>query len=338
MKNYFNKIRHYWKAGLSYGLGLSRSLGGPITVHIETTNICNFRCVYCPQSKPEDHFSALGKGKMTFENYKRILRKILTAWPVKEIILTRDGEPLVHPRLSLFIAYAADHGVDVAIGSNGSYFSMDRVKELIDSGLTKVKGDFCADKTKYEELRVGGKWKDVLNGYRNLLEYSREKRKKFHLVLVDLNAYNLNDPDEIQKSLKSLHDLFPYPKDSLSIGPAMMHNAFDEAEISFSSSNRLTKQKYNLCHHPWIELVIDYKGNAVGCCRDLRSEYILGSVLESTDIVRDIWNGKRMRRLRKQLAIRHPESISTCAKCDLPYGISYAGKGVFQKYVRFLKR
>lgn len=338
IKNPFRKIRKYWKAALSYGLGLTYHLDGPITVHIETTNICNFRCIYCPQSKPDDHFNILSRGKMSFKDYQVILDKILTVFPLQEIILTRDGEPLVHPQLSEFVSYTANKGVDVTIGSNGSYFSKEQVKSLIDSGLTKVKGDFCSDKAYYEKVRSGGKWESVLQGYRNLLDYSLAQGKNFHLVLVDLNTYNLDHPDGLQNSLQSLKELFPYPESHLSIGPAMMHNALDEASVILSTSDRIPKKSYNRCHHPWIELVIDYKGNAVGCCRDLRSEYIIGNVLESEDIMNDIWNGKQMRYLRKQLVDKKPEQVTTCNKCDLPYGVSYAGRGMWRKYIRFLQR
>jgi radical SAM protein with 4Fe4S-binding SPASM domain len=337
MRNTISKIKNHWKTGLSYGFGLSRSLAGPITVHIETTNICNFRCIYCPQSDPDKHFNILGRGKMSFEDFKIIIDKIIQTWSLKEIILTRDGEPLVHPQLSQFIRYASDKGLDVTIGSNGSYFTKDRVKELIDSRLTKVKGDFCVDKKYYQSLRVGGKWEQVLQGYRALLQYSISQNKRFQLVLVDLNSHQLTNPHAIKKSLNAMHELFSYPYPYLSIGPALMHNAFDEAAVSLSHSERLTDHRYNRCHHPWIELVIDYKGNAVGCCRDLRSEYILGNVLETNNLKEEIWNGKKMLYLRAKLARKKPESINTCSKCDLPYGVSYAGRGIFSKYFRFLK-
>jgi radical SAM protein with 4Fe4S-binding SPASM domain len=333
-----NKIRRYWRTGLSYGLGLRKSLGAPINVHIETTNICNFRCIYCPQSNPDEHFKILGRGKMPLETFKQIIDKVTGTWNVAEIILTRDGEPLVHPQLEDFIGYCSEKQLDVTIGSNGSYFSPDRVKTLIENGLTKVKGDFCTDKAKYEELRRNGNWQEVYDGYRNLIEYSLDQKKKFHLIIVDLNTYDLSDKEAIAHSLAEMHSLFPYPEEYLSINPAMMHNSFNEASIVLSSSNKLKKNKYNLCHHPWIELVIDYKGNAVGCCRDLRSEYIIGNVLESDDLQRNIWNGEKMRHLRTQLAKKSPESINTCSKCDLPYGVSYAGRGVLHKYIRFLNR
>ena len=64
MKKVINKIQKHWKTGLSYSLRLSKVLDGPINVHIEITNICNFKCIYCPQSNPDSHFEILGKGKM----------------------------------------------------------------------------------------------------------------------------------------------------------------------------------------------------------------------------------------------------------------------------------
>ena len=334
----FKKIKRHWKVALSYGLGLPYSLSGPITVHIETTNICNFRCVYCPQSNSDQHFQILGRGKMPFDNYRNILDKVLQTWPIREIVLTRDGEPLVHPELEKFIAYAVSKNLEVSIGSNGSYFNRERIIRLIEAGLTKVKGDFCPGKEKYESLRKGGKWETVLEGYRALIEYAIQERKKFHLVLVDLNTYDLKNPEAVAASLQEMHRLFPYPSEYLSINAAMMHNSFDEATVVLTSSQKLSKRKYNRCHHPWIELVIDYKGNAVGCCRDLRSEYILGNVLECNDINAEIWNGERMRYLRKRLAKRSPQSMVTCNKCDLPYGVSYAGRGIINKFFRFLNR
>ena len=170
------------------------------------------------------------------------------------------------------------------------------------------------------------------------MDYALSKNKKFHLTLVDLNTYDLNSKDEVETSISKISKLFPYPSSYISINPALMHNSFDGALVTFSSSAQLEKQKYNLCHHPWIEFVIDYKGNAVGCCRDLRSEYILGNVLEENKSLDEIWNGPKMRHLRQQLAKKSPESINTCQKCDLPYGTSYAGSGHYKKLFRYLKR
>jgi radical SAM protein with 4Fe4S-binding SPASM domain len=216
-------------------------------------------------------------------------------------------------------------------------FTKDRVTQLLKSGLSAVKSDFCGDKDKYERLRIGSDWEKTYTGYHNLLEYAHKENINFHLNILDLNTYDLSSKQEISQSLKGLKKLFPYPAELVSTGPVIMHNAFNHSMVTLSTSSRMKKRKYNLCHHPWIEMIIDYKGNVVGCCRDLRSEYIIGNILGADDLVGEIWNGERMRYLRRSLAKKSPQSVNICSKCDMPWGVSYAGRGVGNKIGRFLR-
>ena len=166
----------------------------------------------------------------------------------------------------------------------------------------------------------------------------KELNANFHLVLVDLHSYYLSEPTAVNKSLDDLRSLFLGFEDWLQIGKALMHNALGESQESFSSSIKIfSEKKYNLCHHPWLEMVIDYRGNIVGCCRDLRSEYQVGNIFDAKNINKEIWNGEKMRNLRRNLKRRHPENINICAKCDLPYGLYYAGRSIPGKIMRFLR-
>jgi len=335
-----SKVRRYFSNGLSYVLGFEKVYGKPAHIHIETTNICNFRCIYCPQSVPDEHFKLIGRGKMSFETFKLIIDKLTAKYQIERIVLTRDGEPLVHPELEDFIGYVTSKGIKTTIGSNGSLISEKRAHKLIKNGLTTLKGDFCYDKIEYERLRAGAKYEKSLAGYKNILQAAREQNADFGLVMVDLNTHNLKDQEDINKSITQLRSLFNGYERWLSLGPAVMHNAFGESKVTLSTSLikfKGQKRRYNLCHHPWLEMVIDYKGNVVACCRDLRSEYQLGNILETDDIDKDIWNGERMRNLRRNLLNRTPENINICNKCDLPYGVSYAGNTIHGKILRFLR-
>ena len=207
---------------------------------------------------------------------------------------------------------------------------------MIRSGLFSLKGDLCADRTYYEKVRAGGRFDQALQGYRHLLQAAKEADAEFRLVLVDLYSYELHSAEEIEESLNRLRALFAGYERWLSVGPAKMHNALGEAQQTFSFSRRLPQKTYNRCHHPWLEMVIDYRGNVVGCCRDLRSEYQVGNILQANDIDKELWNGERMRYLRRNLRKKRPDKINICSKCDLPYGESYAGKTITGKIKRFL--
>ncbi len=337
----FDKIRRYFHNGLSYVLGWEKVFGSPAHVHIETTNICNFRCIYCPQSLPQEHFKNLGRGKMSLETYQTILDKLTAVYNIKRVVLTRDGEPLVHPQLEDFAAYTIQKNIEITIGSNGSLITEKRANKLIGSGLTIMKGDFCFDKKTYERLRAGAKYEKALQGYRNILQAAKEQNADFVLKIVDLNTYDLNSAAEKEKSMQRLDSLFRGFESWYEINPAVMHNALGEAQSTLSTTFSKFKRKknhYNRCHHPWLEMVIDYKGNAVACCRDLRSEYQLGNILEASDIDKEIWNGERMQQLRRNLRNKTPEKINICSKCDLPHGVSYAGSSMPGKIRRFLRR
>jgi radical SAM protein with 4Fe4S-binding SPASM domain len=245
---------------------------------------------------------------------------------------------LVHPDIEKFVLYATEKGINTTIGSNGSLISIERARLLLKNGLSIMKGDFCVDKEVYENLRRGAKYEKSLEGYKNILKAANEINANFILVLVDLHTYYLSNPTEITESVNNLKSLFEGFEDRLQVGKAVMHNALGESQASLSSSKKGSAEKnYNLCHHPWLEMVIDYKGNVVGCCRDLRSEYQVGNIISAKNIDQEIWNGKRMRNLRRNLKDKHPENINICAKCDLPYGISYAGKSIPGKILRFLR-
>jgi radical SAM protein with 4Fe4S-binding SPASM domain len=335
----FSKIKRYFHNGISFLLKLDKVTGPPAHVHIETTNICNFRCVYCPQSRPEEHFRNIGRGRMTIGEFQRIVDKLIEKYKLEKIILTRDGEPLLHPDLEKFILYSRQKGIHTTLGSNGSMITLEKARLLIKNGLNSIKGDFCINKEEYESLRVGSVHEKTLQGYRNILQAAKEKNAGFILVLFDLHTYLLRDYEKIQESLEGLKSLFTGYERWLGVSNVLMHNALGESVKTLSTSKKaLSGKKYNLCHHPWLEMVIDYKGNAVGCCRDLRSEYQAGNILKVNDIDKEIWNGEKMRYLRRSLRKKHPENISICGKCDLPYGVSYAGKTILGKIMRFMNK
>jgi radical SAM protein with 4Fe4S-binding SPASM domain len=289
-----------------------------ISLTIETTNVCNFRCLYCPQSDPENHFIN-GKGTMSLEDFHRVLDNILVDFTPKFVSLHRDGEPLVNKRLEEYIGYARSRGLKVGMSSNCSLLPQERVERLIESGLAFVKTDFCADKQVYERLRAGGDWEQVFAGIVRLLTEAKRRGKPFQMTITDLSTDRL-PPDRADAQMGRLRTLFARFGDTVIVMPVHFHNALDESAEHMGGP---TGSRYTLCHHPWVHITVDFRGNVVPCCRDLRSEYVCGNLLEEP--MREIWNNRRFQRLRRALAQKKPQEINICGKCDLPYRGSYAG-------------
>jgi radical SAM protein with 4Fe4S-binding SPASM domain len=120
--------------------------------------------------------------------------------------------------------------------------------------------------------------------------------------------------------------------------PVYFHNALGQSLVDLSSARTPGPSPaingfYTLCHQPWVNFTVDYAGRVVGCCRDLRSEYVLGNLLHEQ--AADIWNGERMRQLRRALAEKHPEWINVCKSCDVPWQGSYSGRTPLEKVRNF---
>ena len=51
-------------------------LAGPLLVHLEPTNICNFKCKFCPESLDDYKDKARGLFNLSLENFTRILNEL----------------------------------------------------------------------------------------------------------------------------------------------------------------------------------------------------------------------------------------------------------------------
>jgi radical SAM protein with 4Fe4S-binding SPASM domain len=311
------------KVGLNYFLKRSRLPAGQIIgFTIEPTNICNLRCVYCPQSDHDNHFIN-GRGFMSFDTYKKVLDNLLEDFTPAYVSLHRDGEPMLNKELNKFIQYTVSKNLKAIMSSNCTLLTEGKAEALLASGLSLIKTDFCADKKMYEELRAGGNWDSTYQGMLNILSLARKMKKTFQLNITDISTHGVSEEIAVENTAV-LRKLFADFEDDVVINRVHFHNALEESVQSMSRRGGNSRQ-YTLCHHPWVHIVVDYNGNVVPCCRDLRSEYMCGNLLDNK--MCSIWNDKPFLAIRTALKNKKPEEINICGKCDLPYAGSYSGSG-----------
>lgn len=313
--------------GLSYVLGSDRSFGSPIFVTIETVNSCNLRCVYCPQSMP-GHHAIPGRGLMSLETFRLIVDKLAQDFPLRAVALHRDGEPLLNPSLEDCVRFLTARGIHASFSSNCTLLDRERAESLISAGLQMVNTDFSNDKLIFEELRRGADWDAVHHGITHLLEAARARGARFDFVVKEMSP----DPDAVERTRR----LFAHWAERVTVIPTRFHNALNQARVGRVETGAHAGARYTLCHQPWVNFTVDYRGKVLACCRDLRSEFVVGDLLRQS--AREIWNGPGVRRVRRALRARRPEEIPTCASCDAPYTGSYSGRSFSQKAVSFLFR
>jgi hypothetical protein len=106
-------------------------------MQIEVSNYCSLTCVYCPhpgQVRP--------KGNMNIETFRKCIELVKGSdnpeyQGRKFVWLNHFGEPLLHPQLPEFIAYASACGIEVSFASNG----VDHNRELFPKALWQSLAD-----------------------------------------------------------------------------------------------------------------------------------------------------------------------------------------------------
>jgi MoaA/NifB/PqqE/SkfB family radical SAM enzyme len=308
-------LYRYGLAFLSHSRGKTRLGYPPLFYSIEATNICNYRCRYCPQGNAHD--GGLKKGRMKVELFEGIIKQICRLRPVSRIYLTGTGEPLLHPRLEELIQFSNRHGFVPSFSSNGSLFTEERSKSLIDSGKFLLTVDFSPSKELYQEYRCGGSWETVHANLKNLLILKRKSGTAYPRIEIrDMSTFWLKSPGEREKSLIELKKLF----ENLLVdrfSQLKTHRWIGNIDKNLPIA-KPSQDSYKLCTHPWSIMVITWSGEVVACCRDFASGYVMGRV-DGGEGIMDVWNGRKIQILRKALAGKRPDQINICRDCDRPF-------------------
>jgi radical SAM protein with 4Fe4S-binding SPASM domain len=110
----------------------ARDNGRLLTMEIETSHICNLRCVYCynrsGQKKPNE---------LTVEEILDAIRQGIELG-VRRVIIIGGGEPLMHPDVMDIIGFLYKNGVGIDLFTNGTLITRDIAKGLYDFGVEPV--------------------------------------------------------------------------------------------------------------------------------------------------------------------------------------------------------
>src|SRR5919108_874350 len=144
--------------------GRERAPRLPEIVQIESTNICNAKCVFCPRDEMHRR-----QGIMTFDLYRKIVDEC-AALGITHVRVHNYGEPFVDRQLVEKVRYAKQKGIkEVGMISNGSLITDDVARGMIDAGLDAINISVDASgKEVFESTRVGLDYDTVIGNIRTL--------------------------------------------------------------------------------------------------------------------------------------------------------------------------
>jgi radical SAM protein with 4Fe4S-binding SPASM domain len=306
-----NKILHIIKLGWTYKISKATYLSyPPYQYTIEPTNVCNYKCDFCPQSDPEHH-KRRKKGYLTIENFRLFLEKRRKAGPGnRNINLTLDGEPLLNKDFPEFIRMAVSENLFPIFASNASRLDNETVDKMVSFGPFGVSVDFSPDKNIFESIRSReGDYDTVLQNLRYLVDKATSN-SRISVNINDISSFA--EPSSDEENPIMLRKLFPAKiSRNISFRVRQFHNFCGHLEKNHQTDS------YRICPYPYTQMAVTWDGLVVPCCRDTAARSVLGNLFEND--VMDIWNNNHYRQFRQNLIDRKPHLNSACAECDLPF-------------------
>jgi radical SAM protein with 4Fe4S-binding SPASM domain len=289
----------------------------PINILVDPASICNFKCNFCPQSN-SNQWRNMGKfhGLMDFDLYKKIIDE-LSLFPdkIKNLHLTKDGEPMMNKNLPKMIAYAKQSGnVDqVTITTNASLLTKKEAHRLIDAGLDRMRislmGMSTDDYKRIANTKID--FEDIV-----------EKIRYFYSIKKNCHLY-IKVPDNCIKKeqIKEFYDTFQDIADTMHLEHIVNVSSNFSLPVEYVIQREVGMfnqpfVKKEVCGFIFYSLSVNSDGRVSPCCVDWMQELTIGDTNKQT--LKDIWESKKL----KQLSLQHLEGkknkIPVCAKCNAP--------------------
>jgi len=296
---------------------LKRYLVFPYQVQIESTSLCNSRCLHCEHKDLKRPYAS-----MEMSLYKKIINEIFQYKKYcKRITLSLIGEPLLDPTFFEKVRYAKYKKIpSVSIYCNASLLTADNCKKLINSRLDKV--IFSVDgatKESFESVRVGLSYFQVVENIKRLATMKKKLYIKKPLIEVQMviTPFNRNEQELFDRTWKGIADKHFTRKMHVWGGKTLKKEIID-------NSRSQTKEQQSLlvpCFYLWKSMIISQSGKVALCCIDAHIHEEIGDLKKQS--IYEIWHGKRLGEIRKKHLTGKMNEISLCRQCNFRQTKSY---------------
>lgn len=274
----------------------------PIRLWVETSSICNLRCVMCPNKD----ISASKKGLMDFTLFQKIVDE--AKYFIKDMYLHHRGEPLLNPALFDMITYARKAKIKTRFHTNGTLLDEVKTQKLLAAAPNLV--SFSVDgfeKRSYESIRKGADFETTVENILRLARTRNAMKLKQPYIVVEKIRFRNPDPTEDQNKINACRKRF------LDAG---VNEVIEKDEYIWAeeSAPEITGPRtYSICTFPWYSMVICADGTVTPCPQDFHAKMNMGNVNYTS--LKEVWNGEAYRNLRHAFG-HNIESLQLCRKCD----------------------
>ncbi|MCC8991026.1 MAG: radical SAM protein [Streptococcus sp.] len=317
-------------------------LPAPFTIYIEPTNVCNFKCLYCPESFSDFKERSGGFFNLKMNDFLNIANQIEDFGGVKAINFYMMGEPFANPYLCEFIKISKDRNLanNLTVTSNGSLIKEKYFEPLLNSGLDYLRISIYGGNETQHTIRTQSKY-HLSTIHKNVTDFKKYRdsfKKTYPYIYV-----KMIDSMDAQENEQFRH-LFSDASDEVFIEPVMNWNDPSDGNLALRPIEDLLASEYfsnrkHVCPFPFYTLIIHADMQVSVCCVDWEKNAVVGNL--RFESLNDIWMGEKMHQFRMIHLERNRKIIQACQNCTYiftaPDNIDALTPELFQKRYLVLK-
>jgi len=270
------------------------------TLNLETTNICNLRCMFCPH-----HLMKRRQGVMQESLFRKIIDEA-TAIGFRKAILSGCGEPLCDKYIVERIAYIKQHNInDIDLTTNGYLLTDSLLTKLFQAGLTRLHLSLAPFR-EYQLTRPGTDAERVFDMVRSLK--NNPYLNNIEINYLDAGIATLTEQKEFFDFLNKSHFHL--------ISQMNKFNWSRSGDTSFLRAREPYRPTPCLCWALWMPS-ITWDGLCIRCCIDAEAETVIGDL--NTHNLSNILNCETIREIRRNHL--NGKFMKYCLACNVPMSV-----------------
>lgn len=261
----------------------------PSEIFIDLTSFCNHSCIFCSNARVKN------KRTMPQELVKNVLIEAYKNG-TRDIGLYATGESFLIKNLGEYVTEAKQIGYDyIFITTNGALATPERVKPVLDAGLSSIKFSISAGtRETYKKIHGKDDFDRVLQNLKWIAEYRMSSGLDYRIyvtmVYTDITKHEINI---LQELVAPYIDEWDPHLLTNQCGNKKDNNELGEIE-KFNIRGR-TKSK--ICFQPFKSFTVTPEGYISACVLDYQKLLIVGDINRST--LQEVWTNDVYTRFRK---------------------------------------
>lgn len=297
-------------------------LDSPMSMYIEPTRVCNFKCFYCMHSTRGEKGGVLDRmgfhlGHMDMELYQKLVSQVV-AFPtqVKRVCFSGLGEPLTNPRLPEMIRLLREAGFQgrIDVISNGALLTHELTDALIGAGLNRLQISLQGlnEQQYLENCGVAIRVEQLREELRYFHEKAQGTQASLFVKIIDIMLKDKAEEERFYEMFSGVCDTIFV--EHLVIMEQQMGDHGGRADHTRNLNGEYVEKRM-VCGVMFYFLQVNIDGETFPCSTPgLPNSFSMGCVHDCT--LQEIWNGKRRNAMICQNLKHGYATIPACSECS----------------------